>query len=237
MGQKGQALTIKIKQLPEGERPYEKLEMYGEKALTNAELMAIIIKTGTKEHTSVDIAKQILNLNKKESNGDLNFLRDLSIEELMNIKGVGRVKAIQLKAVCELSNRMNKPSNYRKVKITSPKDVADLLMNDLRFEKQEIVKLIILNNKNIILKIMDISLGGGNSASIDIKTILSETIKMGAPQIILVHNHPSGDATPSKNDIEVTIRLKKAAELLGVKLLDHIVIGDMQYKSIILSKT
>lgn len=226
---------MKIKQLPEGERPYEKLEMYGEKALSNAELIAIIIKTGTKECTSVDIAKQILNLNPNENNGDLNFLQELTLEELMNIKGVGRVKAIQLKAICELANRMNKPSNYRKVKITSPKDVANLLMNDLRFQKQEIVKLIILNNKNIIMKIKDISLGGGNSANIDIKAILSETIKMGAPQIILVHNHPSGDATPSQKDIEFTNRLKRGAELVGVKLLDHIVIGDMQYKSIMLN--
>ena len=230
-------MTVKIKELPEGERPYEKLEMYGEKAVSNAELIAIVIKTGTKEFTSVDIAKQILNLNQGENNGDLNFLRELSLEELMKVKGVGRVKAVQLKAICELSNRMNKPSNYRKIKITSPKDVANLLMNDLRFEKQEIVKLIILNNKNIILKIMDVSLGGGNFATIDIKSILSQTIKMGAPQIILVHNHPSGDATPSRNDIEVTARLKKASELLGVRLLDHIVIGNMQYKSIILGQT
>lgn len=226
---------MKIKQLPEGERPYEKLEMYGEKALSNAELIAIIIKTGTKECTSVDIAKQILNLNPNENNGDLNFLQELTLEELMNIKGVGRVKAIQLKAICELANRMNKPSNYRKVKITSPKDVVNLLMNDLRFQKQEIVKLIILNNKNIIMKIKDISLGGGNSATIDIKAILSETIKMGAPQIILVHNHPSGDATPSQKDVEFTNRLKRGAELVGIKLLDHIVIGDMQYKSIMLN--
>ena len=228
---------MKIKQLPEGERPYEKLEMYGEKALSNAELIAIIIKTGTKKCTSVDIAKQILNLNPNENNGDLNFLQELSLEELMNIKGIGRVKAIQLKAICELSNRMNKPSNYRRIKVTSPKDIVDLLMNDLRFEKQERVKLIILNNKNIILKIMEVSLGGGNSVNIDIRTILAETIKMKAPQIILVHNHPSGDATPSKNDIEVTERLKKASQLLGIKLLDHIVIGNMQYKSIILDKT
>ena len=230
-------MSIKIKQLPEGERPYEKLEMYGEKALSNAELLAIIIKSGTREYTSVDIAKQILNLNQNENKGDLNFLRDLSLEEFMSIKGVGRVKAVQLKAICELSNRMNKPSNYRKIKITSPKDVADLLMNDLMFEKQEIVKLIILNNKNIILKITNVSMGGDNFANIDIKTILAETIKMSAPQIILVHNHPSGDATPSKNDIDVTLRLKKAAELLGIKLLDHIVIGNMQYKSIIFEIT
>lgn len=229
-------MAIKIKQLPESERPYEKLEMYGEKNLSNAELLAIIIKTGTKELTSIDIAKQILNLNQNENKGDLNFLRDISLEELMLVKGIGRVKAIQLKAMCELSSRMNKPSNYRKIKITSSKDVANLLMNDLRFEKKEIVKLIILNNKNIILKIMDISLGGGNYAVIDIRFILSEVIKMGAPQIILVHNHPSGDVTPSREDIEVTKKLRQASELLGVRLLDHIIIGNMDYKSIILDK-
>jgi len=234
LGQEGQVLAIKIKQLPEGERPYEKLEMYGEKALSNAELIAIIIKSGTREFTSVDIAKRILSLNQDDNIGDLNFLRQLSLEELMNIKGIGRVKAIQLKAVCELSNRMNKPCNYRRVKVTSPKDVTDLLMNDLRFEKQEIVKLIILNNKNMIMKIIDVSIGNENSASINIKGILHETIKVGASQIILVHNHPSGDPTPSRNDIEVTEKLKKAGEFLGVKLLDHIVIGNMQYKSIIL---
>ena len=229
-------MAIKIKQLPESERPYEKLEMYGEKNLSNAELLAIIIKTGTKELTSIDIAKQILNLNQNENKGDLNFLRDISLEELMLVKGIGRVKAIQLKAMCELSSRMNKPSNYRKIKITSSKDVANLLMNDLRFEKKEIVKLIILNNKNIILKIMDISLGGGNYAVIDIRFILSEVIKMGAPQIILVHNHPSGDVTPSREDIEVTKRLRQASELLGVRLLDHIIIGNMDYRSIIRDK-
>ena len=225
---------MKIKQLPESERPYEKLEMYGEKNLTNAELLAIIIKTGTKEFTSIDIAKNILNLNNSENKGDINFLRDISLEELMKIKGVGRVKAIQIKAMCELASRMNKPSNYRKIKITSPKDIADLLMNDLRFEKREIAKLIILNNKNIILKILDVAIGGANFATIDIKFVLSEVVKMGAPQIILVHNHPSGDATPSKKDIEFTIRFKKATQILGINLLDHIIIGNMEYKSIML---
>ena len=229
-------MTIKIKQLPECERPYEKLEMYGEKNLTNAELLAIIIKTGTKQKTSVEIAKQILNLNQNENKGDLNFLRDLSLEQFMQIKGIGRVKAIQLKAICELSTRMNKPSNYRRIKLTSPKDVADLLMNDLKFEKKEIVKLLIINNKNVILKIMDVSLGGGNFAKIDIRFILSEIVKMGAPQMILVHNHPSGDATPSKQDIEITVKIKKASDILGIKLLDHIVIGNSSYESIMLDK-
>ena len=230
-------MTIHIKKLPEAERPYEKLELYGEKKLSNAELLAIIIKTGTKELTSVDISKQILNLNQSNNNGDLNFLRTLSLEELMKIKGIGRVKAIQIKALCELSVRMNTPSNYKKVKITSAKDISNLLMSDLRFEKREIVKLVILNNKNIILKIVDIAQGGVTSATTDIKLVLLEVIKLGAPQFILVHNHPSGDATPSRKDIEFTIKLKKGAELLGINLLDHIVIGDMEFESIILNKT
>ena len=150
----------------------------------------------------------------------------------MNLKGVGRVKSIQIKALCELSTRMNKPSNYRKVQIKEPSDVAKILMNDLRFEKKEIAKILIINNKNVILKILDVAIGGGNFASINIKYILSETIKMNAPKIILVHNHPSGDPTPSKNDIEITEKIRKAASLLEIQLLDHIIIGNMCYESI-----
>lgn len=225
-------MSIKIKKLPETERPYEKLELYGEKALSNAELLAIIIKTGTKEQTSVDIAKEILNLNENENKGDLNFLRELSMQELMHLKGIGRVKAIQIKAICEIATRMNKLSDYRKVQIKGPNDIAKLLMSDLRFEKKEIVKVVIINNKNIILKILDVAIGSGNFANINIKYILAETIKMNAPKIILVHNHPSGDSTPSNMDIEVTKRLEQAAKMLEIQLLDHIVIGNMNYQSI-----
>ena len=143
-------MTIKIKELPSAERPYEKLELYGEKNLSNAELLAIIIKSGTKEETSVQLAQKILKLNENAKEDNLNFLRNISIEELMQIKGIGKVKAIQLKAVCELGVRMSKPSNYKKIKIKSPADIAKILMNELRYEKKEIVKLIILNNKNEI---------------------------------------------------------------------------------------
>ena len=223
---------MKIKDLPEVERPYEKLELYGEKTLSNAELLAIIIKNGTKEKTSIEMANEILNLNKNQDKGDLNFLRQISIVELTNLKGIGRVKAIQIKAICELATRMNKPSNYKKIIIKGPKDVANLLMSDLRFEKREIAKVIILNNKNVVLKIIDVAIGSGNFSNLNIRYILSETVKMNAPRIILVHNHPSGDSTPSRADITVTERLKESAELLNVELLDHIVIGNMQYKSI-----
>ena len=224
---------MKIKELPEAERPYEQLELYGEKNLSNAELLAIIIKSGTKEKTSVEIANEVLNLNQNHNKGDINFLRDLSLKELMNLKGIGRVKAIQIKAICELATRMSKPSNYKNIKIKSPKDVAELLMNDLRFEKREIAKIIILNNKNDIIKIMDVAIGSGNFSKLNIRYILSEVVKMNAPKIILVHNHPSGDPTPSKSDIIVTKRLKDAAQSLEIELLDHIIIGNMNYKNII----
>ena len=224
---------MRIKELPEIERPYEKLELYGEKSLSNAELLAIIIKNGTKEKTSVEIATEILNLNTSQNKGDLNFIRELSLEELKNIKGIGRVKAIQIKAICELATRMNKPSNYKKIQIKNPKDVANLLMSDLRFEKREIAKIIILNNKNIVLKILDVAIGSGNFSNLNIRYILSETVKINAPKIILVHNHPSGDPTPSGADIVVTSKLKEAAEILNIELLDHIVIGNMKYRSIL----
>ena len=224
---------MKIKELPEMERPYEKLELYGEKALSNAELLAIIIKNGTKEKTSVEMANEILNLNTNEDRGDLNFLRDLSLEELMNLKGIGRVKAIQIKAVCELATRMSKPCNYKKVQIKSPNDVAKLLMNDLRFEKREIAKVLFLNNKNVVIKILDVAIGSGNFSNLNIRYILSETIKINVPKIILVHNHPSGDPTPSGADYMVTNKLKEAAEILKIELVDHIVIGNMKYRSIL----
>ena len=200
--------------------------------MSNAELLAIIIKSGTKEYTSVDIANQILNLNQNQDKGDLNFLRELSLEQLTSLKGIGRVKAIQLKAICELSTRMNRTSNYRKIQIKSPNDIANLLMEELRFEKKEIVKVVIINNKNIILKILDVAIGSGNYSSLNIRNILSETIKMDAPKMILVHNHPSGDPTPSKKDLEVTETLRNAAKILNIELLDHIIIGNMSYMSI-----
>ena len=220
---------MKIKELPELERPYEKLELYGEKALSNAELLAIIIKTGTKEETSVAVAQKLLGLN---SNNNLNFLRDLSIEQLIKIKGIGKIKAIQIKAVCELATRMNKPTNYKQIQIKSPKDIANLLEPDMRFLKREVAKIVILNSKNGVEKIANISLGGTNFASVSIKEVLNEVIKMQAPKFVLVHNHPSGDSTPSVKDIDFTEKLYAAAELMGIEFIDHIVIGNTEYTSI-----
>ena len=224
-------MPIKMKELPRTERPYEKLEKYGEKSLTNAELIAIIIKTGTKEETSIGLAQKILKLNDCEEKG-LNFLRELTIEEFMKIKGIGKVKAIQLKAVCELSSRMNQDINYQTTKITNPKDVANILMDKMRFEKQEILQTIMLDNRNNIIKIKEIAKGTGNYVKASIKSILSEAIKIEAPKIILVHNHPGGDPTPSQKDIEFTRKVKQASEIMGIELIDHVIIGRVQYKSI-----
>ena len=224
-------MSIKIKELPELERPYEKLELNGEKSLSNAELLAIIIKTGTKQETSVQLAQKILNLNDTKS-ADLNYLQGLTLEELTQIKGIGRVKAIQIKAACELAIRMFKTDNYRKIKVNNPHDIAKIFMSEFKFEKREKIKEIILNNKNEVLKIKEIALGGTNFVNVPVKDILSEPVKMGAIKIAIVHNHPSGDSTPSKEDIIFTNKLFDYASLMGIKLIDHVVIGNMNYTSI-----
>ena len=227
-------MSLKIKELPETERPYEKLEIYGEKTLSNAELLAIIIKSGTKNETSVQIAQRILNLNYDPQMGDLNFLKEMSLEELMQIKGIGRVKAIQIKALSELAIRMSKPTNYKKIQIKSTEDIANLVMEELRFEKREYVKLFLLNAKNEIIKTSTMAIGGTNFANIDIKEIVAEALKIKAPRMILIHNHPSGNPKPSKTDIKFTDKLYNAAKMFDIELLDHIVIGNMKYKSVFL---
>ena len=224
-------MPIKMKELPETERPYEKLEQYGAKSLTNAELLAIIIKTGTKEETAVGLAQLILKLNTAKEN-NLKFLMDLTVEEFMKIKGIGKVKAIQLKAVSELATRINTVENYKEKIITQPRDIAIALMEKMRFEKQEILKVALLNNRNKLIRIKDIAKGGGNFVATTIKSVLNEAVKIEAAKIILIHNHPAGDPTPSMQDIEFTQNVEQASKILGIQLLDHIVIGNTNYVSI-----
>ena len=224
-------MPIKMKELPETERPYEKLEQYGAEILTNAELLAIIIKTGTKDEPAVGLAQQILKLN-TEKDDNLKFLMELTVEEFMKIKGIGKVKAIQLKAVCELATRINLISNYKEKEILAPKDIAEILIEKMRFEKQEILKVALLNNRNKLLKIRDVAKGGGNFAKATMSAILNEAVKIEAAKIILIHNHPTGDPTPSKQDIVFTQNVEQASNILGIQLLDHIVIGNRNYVSI-----
>ena len=225
-------MAIKIKELPVTERPYEKLELYGEKVLSNSELLAIIIKNGTREKTAIDISNIILS----KINNNLKELQDITLAEYLNIQGIGKVKAIQLKAVCELAKRMSRPINDTKIRIKNTKDIANIFMDELRFEKREVVKLVLLNMKNIIVKIIDISYGGTNSAQVNPKDIMAEAIKIGAPKILLVHNHPSGDPEPSFADFEITERIEKASKIMGIEFIDHIVIGDGGYESIFLKR-
>lgn len=224
-------MSMKMKELPELERPYEKLEMYGERALSDAELLAIIIKTGTREETAVQLAQKLLSLNNTTAE-NLNYLTTLTIQELMQLKGIGKVKAIQLKAIGEIAIRIFKTSNYNKMVISSPQDLAKMLMSGLSFKKEEIVKVTVLSNKNEVLKIEDVANGTMNFVDIPIKDILYEPIRMKAPKFILVHNHPSGDPTPSDEDILYTGRLEKSAKEMGLEMVDHIIIGNMKYTSI-----
>ena len=139
-------MPLKMKELPALDRPYEKLKMYGEDYLSNAELLAIIIKSGTRDENSIDIANRVLLLSQS-----INNIKNIPINDLMKIKGIGEVKAIQLKAICELTNRMSKNNQIAEIKIDKPKDVADLLMEEMRNKKQEIIKTLVLNSKNIII--------------------------------------------------------------------------------------
>ena len=220
-------MPLKIKQLPQSERPYEKLLMYGAKKLSNAELLAIIIKTGTKDETSIDIANRVLLLT-----DNISELSSISTETLEKIKGIGKVKAIQIKAICELATRINTPINNLKIIIKTPKDVANLFMQEFRCEKQEKLKILLLSSKNEIVKNIEIKTGSINEIQVRPAEILKEVIKEEVNKFILIHNHPSGDSTPSKADFDFTEKIEKGANLLNLNFLDHIVIGRDNYKSI-----
>ncbi len=220
-------MPLKMKQLPESERPYEKLQIYGAKKLSNSELLAIIIKTGTKEETSIDLANRILILV-----NDLKGLQDISLEELGKIKGIGKVKAIQIQAALELANRINEPINKINKKISSSKDVAILVQDELKNLNYEIIKVIMLDLKNRLIKILDIKIGSTKEIRIEPSEIMKEILRAQACKFIIVHNHPSGDVTPSKADIEFTKRMQICAKLFNISLVDHIIIGKNKYKSI-----
>ena len=220
-------MSLKMKELPENERPYEKLKIYGSERLSNAELLSIIIKSGTKDENSINIADRILLLT-----NNLKDIKYISINDLTQIKGVGEIKAIQIKAMYELANRMSNNSKLINIKIKDSKDVSKLLMDEMKNKTQEVLKAIILNSKNIILKIVDIAIWDTNFVNISLKQIIAENIRMQAPKLIIVHNHPSGDPMPSQSDYLLTKKLKEACNLLGILLLDHIVIGYNKYESI-----
>jgi len=222
--------NLSLKELPPGERPYERIEAYGAETLSDAELLAVIIKTGTKNETAISLAQKVLS--SKEGPGGLNNLREMTIQQLSRINGIGRVKAIQFKALAELAKRMASTRiNGERVRIRSSVDVKNLLMEEMRELKKEVFKAIFLNVKNIVIKILDISVGSLSSSIVHPREVFTEAIKCSSAGIILVHNHPSGDPTPSREDIETTARLCKAGEMLGINVVDHIIMGDGMFVS------
>lgn len=217
-----------IKEIPSEERPYEKLEMRGASALSDAELLAIIIKCGTKEEKSTDIAMRVLN---QHASG-LIGLHKLSMKELQTIKGIGRVKAIQLKAITELSNRMAKATYKEKLNVHSPSSVASIYMEALRHLECEHFKVVILDTKHNIIGDHTLSVGTVNASLVHPREVFIYALRHHAVSIILLHNHPSGNSTPSNEDIAITKRIQSSGEILGINLLDHIVIGDGNYTSL-----
>lgn len=216
-----------IKDLPISERPREKMYSQGVHALSNAELLAVIIGSGSKGDTAIDLARRILSLD----NRGIALLSDVSLEELIELKGIGLSKACQVLAAIEIGKRLNKVGPYDKVRITNPSIVADILMDEMRYLNKEYFKIAILDTKNQILSIENISVGTLNASIVHPRDVFKVAIKRNANSIILIHNHPSGDTKPSGEDISITNRLIDAGNLLGIRVLDHIIIGDNTFLS------
>jgi len=216
--------NILIKDIPQEERPRERLLRYGAQVLSDAELLAVLIRTGTRSESALVLAQRILKGDGGKSG--LTYVIDATVEELSKIKGIGTAKAVQIKAAVELGRRISSYRGRQQVTITSPLDVKDLLMEEMRFLEKEHFKAILLNTKNHVISIEDISIGSLNSSIVHPREVFKPAIKRSSASVILVHNHPSGDPTPSREDIEVTSRLVNAGNVLGIAVLDHVIIGN-----------
>ena len=218
--------NIRINEIPSGERPREKLLFYGAQFLSNEELLAIILRTGNKDSNVVELSYRIIH-----SVGGLNGLFKASAKELMKVKGVKEAKATQILAMCELYKRF-KVSELTQVKISKPSDVAELVLDELRMLRQEVLILITLDTKNKVISKKEIFKGGLNSSLVHPREIFREAVKDSAASIIICHNNPSGDPTPSRDDINITTRLKECGKMMGIELLDHLIIGDNRFISL-----
>lgn len=218
-----------MKQLPDSERPYEKCLQYGEQALSDAELLAAIIRTGTPGESAVELARRLLS--EFQYPQGLPGLFRATIPELCRLKGIGTVKAVQLRCIAELSKRITKAGFGNQPVFREPDDIANYYMEQMRHETRERVIVMMLNGKNRLLHEMIISTGTVNSSLVSPREIFLEALRYHAVCICLLHNHPSGDPSPSKEDILITRRLREAGEIIGISLLDHIIIGDNTYHS------
>jgi DNA repair protein RadC len=218
---------ITIKNLPAELRPRDRLDKEGAEALSNAELLAILLRIGNKDESAVQLASRILS-----QVGDLKNLASQSLDDLKSVKGVGLAKGAQIIAAIELGKRIAKSNGGSKPIIKSPEDVVQLLMEEMRHLDREYIKAVSLNTKNMVIAVETISVGSLSSSIVHPREVFKNPIKRSAAAIVLVHNHPSGDPSPSKEDIDITRRLAEVGKLLGVDVLDHIIIGDNRWTSL-----
>jgi len=216
-----------IKDMPKIERPRERLLNFGPKSLSSYELLAIILRVGNKGQSVIEVAKSLIN-----SLNDLADLKDMTVDELSKFKGIGQTKAITVLAALELGQRVNNPQKD-KIPITSPENVYDLLKYELTDLKQEVLMVLFLDLKNNLIAKKIIFKGSLNQSLVHPREVFKYAVKYSAYQIILVHNHPSGDPNPSNQDLEITKIFQEVGNLLQIKVLDHIIIGGNAYLSII----
>ncbi len=209
-----------IRDLPTSERPRERLRDHGAAYLSNAELIAILLRTGTTAENVLNLASRLIS-----QFGGLDGLARASFRELSSVHGMGEAKTAQLKAALELGRRLLATSSDARVTIHSPQDVANLLIAEMSFLDQEHFRVLLLNTKNQILGMTEVYKGNVNSAVIRASEVFQEAVRSNCPAIILVHNHPSGDPTPSPEDVQVTRQLIEAGKLMDIEVLDHVVIG------------
>ena len=216
-----------MKDLPEAERPREKLFINGPASLSNAELLAILLGSGTRSQSAVALAERVL---AADGSGIL-FLNDCTPEELCSIEGIGPAKSAALIASAELGRRLTTTPREKQANVSSPDDISKLFMQNMRYLKKECFKVLLLNVKNEIISIEDVSVGSLMSSDAHPREVFAAPLRRGAANVILVHNHPSGSSRPSQDDIDLTQRLSWAGDIMGIHVLDHIIIGDGEYTS------
>lgn len=219
----------KMKEVPENERPYEKVLRYGAEILSDAELLAVILRTGSKSANSVDTARKIFKLH--PAYRDLTALYHLTLKQLMTIDGIGEVKAIQLLCIAELSKRIARCHCRQRLSFTTPQSIADYYMEELRHLEREELRAMFFDNKCCMICDVKLAVGTVNGAMSTPREICLEGLKCGACSMVLVHNHPSGNISPSRQDLEFTSQVASAGEVIGIPLSDHIIIGNQDYFS------
>lgn len=219
--------SIMIRDVHQDDRPRERLKRQGAESLSNQELIAILLRTGTKEESVLHIANRVLT-----SFEQLHELKHAAIEEIMSVKGIGEAKAIQLLAAIELGRRMSQQRIEDRYTIRSPQDAATYLMADMTALLQEHFVVLFLNVKNQIIHKQTIFIGSLNASIVHPREIFREAVKRSAASLVCAHNHPSGNPAPSPEDIEVTKRIQEAGYIIGIELLDHVIIGDHQFISL-----